>query len=81
MTTRPEFCTSEPAIRKDDSAGKPAGDAVPISRRWLLDITLCLVTMAYVFFALFDGMDSPLFGLMLIILVGHELIQPHLGRR
>jgi len=31
--------------------------------------------------ALFDGIDSPLLGMVLIVVIGRRLLQGHLGRR
>jgi hypothetical protein len=45
------------------------------------DVTLGLATVVYVLLALFDNIDSPLVGIVLIILVGRELLQHHLSRR
>jgi hypothetical protein len=45
------------------------------------DLTLGLATVGYVLFVLFGDIDSPLLGMALIILVGHELLQTHLNKR
>jgi hypothetical protein len=55
--------------------------APQIAGRLVWDVTLGLVTVAYLLLALFDDVDSPVLGMVLIILVGRELIQPHLSKR
>jgi hypothetical protein len=35
----------------------------------------------YLLLALFGDIDSPLFGILLMVLVGHELLHSHLSRR
>ena len=55
--------------------------APQIAGRLVWDVTLGLATVVYVLLALFDNIDSPLVGIVLIILVGRELLQHHLSRR
>ena len=45
------------------------------------DLTLGLCAIGYLAFVLFDDVESPLLSLVLIFLVAHALIQPHVRNR
>jgi hypothetical protein len=73
LITRLECCTRE----------AEAASAPPVSRRvrayW--DVALGLGAIAYLLFVLFDDVESPLLSLALLILVAHELFEPHVRNR
>ena len=66
------------------SAGLAAPAGTTADSRWARacwDIALGLFAAAYVTVVLFDDVESPLLTLLLIVLVGYELIRPHLRNR
>jgi hypothetical protein len=82
LTTRLEYCTRQPGCQEEPNPSEtPVAPPPQIAGRLVWDVTLGLVTVAYLLLALFDDVDSPVLGMVLIILVGRELIQPHLSRR
>lgn len=69
MITRLESCTKEQSPR------------LPDRHRLFWDITLGLCAAGYLALVLFDGVESPLFSLALIAVVGYKLVQPRLRNR
>ena len=66
MTTKSETCTD------------PAARTAPAPSRGARDITLGLCAAGYLALVLFDDVESPLMTLVLAVLVGYELVEPHL---
>jgi hypothetical protein len=50
------------------------------SKRAVWDLTICAAGLVYLALVLFLNLDSPLFGLLLIVVAGYELIEPHRHR-
>ena len=73
LYTRPEH--DDPAA---NSLGGPAGARTP-ALVW--DFVLGLGVLAYLLLVLFDGIESPLMGLLLVVGAGRRVLQPHLGKR
>ena len=72
MTTRREPYAKSPA---PDSGRRVTRSHVTS------DIVLCVSTLVYLTLVLFDGVESPLFSLLLIGLAAHALIQPRIHNR
>ena len=68
MITRSESCTRE------DQPTSPAQRG-----RTLWHLVLAVGGVAYLGLVLFDEVESPLFSIVLIILVGYELAHSHSG--
>ena len=79
MTIKSEFSTR--AECEEQTAGPPLKTKSRFFPPYLGDTALALGALVYVVLALFDGMDSPLVGLVVILVVGHRLFRPHYGGR
>ena len=80
MITKLESCTRD-TVQSAPLAAQ-AGTTADSRRAWAYwDIALGLFAAAYVTVVLFDDVESPLLTLALIVLVGYELIRPHMRDR
>ena len=68
MITRPESCTRE------DHASSP-----PLRGRTLWHLALALGGVTYLALVLFYEVESPVFSIVLILLVAYELVRSHSG--
>jgi hypothetical protein len=71
LITRLESCTKEPDREEAGRAG----------HRVVWDVLLGLGGAVYVGLVLFDGIESPLLSVVLIVATGYEMVKPHLSRR
>jgi hypothetical protein len=53
------------------------GERGGIGKRACWDLTICGAGLVYMALVLVLNLDSPLFGLLLIVLAAHELLEPH----
>jgi hypothetical protein len=57
------------------------GERGGIGKRACWDLTICGAGLVYMALVLFVNLDSPLFGLMLIVLAAYQLLEPHRHKR
>ena len=50
-------------------------------KRTVWDLTICAAALVYLSSVLFLNLDSPVFGLLLIVLASYQLLEPHCRRR
>jgi hypothetical protein len=50
-------------------------------KRTVWDLTIWCAGLVYLALVLCENLDSPLFGLLLIVLASYELLEPHRRRR
>ena len=69
--------------RREPYAKSPARDSGrrDVRSHATSDIVLCLSTLVYLTLVLFDGVESPLFSLVLIGLATYALAQPRIHNR
>jgi hypothetical protein len=52
-----------------------------IGKRAFRDLAICGAGLVYLALVLFVNLDSPILGMLLIVLAGYELVGPHRHRR
>ena len=52
-----------------------------MDKRACWDLTIWGAGLVYMALVLFVNLDSPLFGLLLIVVAGYELLEPHSRKR
>jgi hypothetical protein len=57
------------------------GEGGGIGKRAFWDLTIGGAGLVYLVLVLFVDLDSPIFGLLLIVLAGYELLAPRCHRR
>jgi len=57
------------------------GERSGIGKRAFWDLTIWGAGLVYMALVLFLNLDSPLFGLLLIVLAAYELLEPHRHKR